>query len=49
MGKLRPPVVTDQAKEERKSGPHTNIEGKDLIYQINYASISAETKMEIRQ
>ena len=47
--KLKPPLVMDQAKGEIKSGPHTNNEEKDLICQINKASILADTKMEIMQ
>ena len=45
-------MVTDQTKGEKKSGPHTSYERnneKDLICQINNASILAETKMEIMQ
>ena len=42
----------DQTKGENKSGPHTDYEGnneKELICQINNASILAETKMKIMQ
>ena len=42
-------MVTDQTKGEKKSGPQTDHEEKDLIYQLNDASISAETKIEIMQ
>ena len=45
-GKLRPPLVMDQTRGDKKSGPHTNHEEKekDLICQINNAPILAETK-----
>ena len=39
----------DQTKGERKSGPHTDDEEKDLIFQLDNASISVETKCEILQ
>ena len=39
----------DQTKGEKKSGPQTDREEKDLIYQLNNASISAGTKIEIMQ
>ena len=42
-------MVTDQTKGEKKSGPQTDHEEKDLIYQLNNASILAETKIEIMQ
>ena len=32
----------DQTKGEKKSGPHTDHEEKDLICQLNNASILAE-------
>ena len=48
-GKLRPPLVMDQTKGEKRSGPQTNHEEKDLIYQINNTSILTETKIEIMQ
>ena len=38
----------DQTKGE-KSGPQTDHEENDLIYQLNNASILAETKIEIVQ
>ena len=39
----------DQTKGEKKSGPQTDHEEKDLIYQLNNASILAETKIKIMQ
>ena len=39
----------DQTKAEKKSGPQTDHEEKDLIYQINNTSILAGTKIEIMQ
>ena len=39
----------DQTKGEKESGPHTDDEEKDLICQLNNASILAETKIEIMQ
>ena len=42
-------MVTDQTKGEKESGPQTNHEEKDLIYQLNNASISAKTMIEIMQ
>ena len=37
----------DQTKGEKESGPHTDDEGKVLIFQLNNASILAKTKIEI--
>ena len=42
-------MVTDQTKGEKKSGPQTDHEEKDSIYQLNNASILAQTKIEIMQ
>ena len=39
----------DQTKGEKKCGPYTNDEEKDLICWLNNASILAETKIEIMQ
>ena len=39
----------DQTKGEKKSGPQNDQEEKGLIYQLNNASILAETKIEIMQ
>ena len=39
IGKLKPPSIMDQTKEEQKSGTHINDEENDLICQINNASI----------
>ena len=35
----------DQTKGEKRSGPQTDHEEKDMIYQLNNASILAETKI----
>ena len=51
-GNPRHPLITDQTKGEKKCGPHTDheeIKEENMICQINNASISAETKMEIMQ
>ena len=39
----------DQPKGEVESGPHPYNEEKDLIFQLENASISTETKIEIMQ
>ena len=42
-------MVTDQPKGENESGPHPTNEEKSLIFQLENASISTETKIEIMQ
>ena len=54
MGKLRPPLGTDQTRGEMKTCPynytgHEKNTEEDLICQINNASILAETNTEIMQ
>ena len=42
-------LVTDQPKGESESGPHPTNKEKSLIFQLENASILAETKIEIMQ
>ena len=39
----------DQPEGESENGPHTTDEEKSLIFQLENASISAETEIEIMQ